>query len=97
MSHFKEQVIDFGTMKRNSSKKFTFNAELDIPKIVDISVACGCTKVKYSEADRTLTVEYKAGNIPNQVLGNQAVHKTVGIQYKDGTSEELVIKGYKVR
>ena len=97
MSHFKEQVIDFGTMKKNSSKTFVFNTLPTIPQVIHIEVACGCTKVKYSEVDKTLTVVYKAGEIPNQVVGNQSVNKLIDIFYKDGTSETLLIKGYKTR
>jgi hypothetical protein len=97
MSHFKEQEINFGTIKQKSSKTLTFNAEIQIPKISDIQVACGCTKVKWNEVDRTLTVDYKAGNIPNQVVGDQAVNKEVEVFYRDGTSETLTIKGFKTR
>ena len=47
MNYFKEQTIDFGSVKRNTSKEIIFTAEINIPKVVDITVGCGCTKVKW--------------------------------------------------
>lgn len=97
MSHFKKQEINFGTIKENSSKTFIFHAEIHIPKVSDIQVACGCTKIKWDEADRTLTVVYKAGYIPAQVIGNQTVNKEIEMFYKDNTSEILTLKGFKTK
>ena len=97
MTHFKEQTIDFGSVKRNTSKEIIFTAEKTIPTVVDISVGCGCTKVKWYQDTKILKVIYKAGEIPNQVIGNQDVSKTVTMYYKDGTEETLTIKGIKIR
>lgn len=97
MNYFKEQTIDFGSVKRNTSKEIIFTAERNIPKVVDITVSCECTKVKWYEESRILKVTYKAGEIPNQVIGNQDITKTVTLYYKDGNEETLTIKGIKTR
>ncbi len=97
MSHFKEATVDFGTVNRNSSKIITFKALPTIPNIIDIQVLCGCTKCKWYPESRELQVTYKAGEIPNQVLGNQDVRKEVVVVYNNRTSETLVLKGIKVR
>lgn len=97
MSHFKESVVDFGTVNRNSSKIITFQALAGIPNIIDIQVFCGCTKCKWYPESRELKVTYKAGEIPNQVLGNQDVRKEVVVVYNNRTSETLVLKGIKLR
>jgi len=97
MSHFKESVVDFGTVNRNSSKIITFNGLPVMPSIIDISVACGCTKCKWNHQTRELIVTYKAGEIPSQVAGNQEVRKEVTVTYNDRTSETLVLKGIKLR
>lgn len=97
MNYFKEQIVNFGSVKRNTSKEIIFTAERNIPKVVDITVGCGCTKVKWYEDSRILKVTYKAGEIPNQVIGNQDITKTVTLYYKDGNEETLTIKGIKTR
>jgi hypothetical protein len=97
MSHFKESVVDFGTVNRNSSKIIIFRALPTIPNIIDIQVACGCTKCKWYPESRELKVTYKAGEIPKQILGNQDVRKEVTVVYNDRTSETLILKGLKVR
>lgn len=97
MSYFVNQTINFGTVNRNSTKVITFNALSTIPAIIDIIVSCGCTKCKWYPESRELKVTYKAGEIPNQVIGNQDVRKEITVVYKDRTSEVLEIIGVKLR
>ena len=97
-NYFTKDNINFGTIRANSSKTFTFNGIIGIPEVKSIDAACGCTKIKYDAGTRNLTVKYKAGNIPNQVVGNkQKVHKTLTVYYTNGESEELSLSGFKIR
>lgn len=96
MSFWKKAEIDFGTMRKNSSRIFTFEALPGLPEIVGLEADCGCTKPKYDPMTRQLQVVYKAGEIPKQLGKNaQVVRKAIAVLYKDGTSEVLRLRGIK--
>lgn len=95
--YWKEYEKDFGRIKENKDVLFTFHALANIPEIDSITAQCGCTKVKYEPKDRTLSVVYKSGFIPNHLENIQEVVKTILVNYKDGVQEVLLIRGVKER
>ena len=98
MSHWKNTEIRIGQIKRYNSKTVIFEANWNIPVIDNIIPSCGCTSVKYYPTLRQLKVDYKAGEIPKHISGNsQPIDKKITIVYQDGTSENLFIKGTKIR
>lgn len=97
MSYFKNPEIDFGTIRKNSSKDYVYEGLPTIPEVINLEVSCGCLKLKWDSGYKTLKVTYKAGYIPPQVQGNQAINKEITVYYKGGTSETLILKGIKTQ
>jgi hypothetical protein len=94
-SHWQSTKIELGFVRKNTTKTFYFYAIPTIPEILDIRVSCGCLTTSYDTTTRILTVKYKAGNIPNQVQGNQPIRKSITIIYKGNDTETLNITGTK--
>lgn len=97
MNYWKEMKINFGSIKRNTSKKIIFEALPDIPEIKGITASCGCTTFKYNKEDGTLKIIYKAKDIPVHITGNQSVIKYIHVTYEDGTQDTLTLTGVKTR
>lgn len=96
-NYWQSRKVNFGTIRRNSSRDFEFQGLITIPEVKEINVGCGCTKVKYDNKMRILKVRFDAGEIPNHIEGNQEVYKIITVVYKDGTEDTLVIEGTKTR
>jgi hypothetical protein len=97
MSYWKENEIRFGNVKQGNSKTVTFEGLPDQPEIKEMEAYCGCTSLKYDSSTKTLTVTYKAGNIPAHIQGNQVIDSRIDIHYTNGETEQLAIKGLKIR
>lgn len=96
MSFWEKTEINFGSMRKNSSKIFTFKALPGMPEITGLQAQCGCTKPKFDDKTKQLQVVYKAGEIPRQLGTNaQPVTKEITVIYKDGSYEILKLKGIK--
>lgn len=96
-NYWQSKKVDFGTIRRNTSRNFEFQGLITIPEIKEVRPGCGCTKVKYDSDTRLLKVRFDAGEIPNHIEGDQRVFKTVDIIYKDGSKDVLIIEGIKTR
>jgi len=97
-NYWLSKEVNFGRIKKNSSKVIRFQATYNIPEIKDITASCGCTKMKYNSETKTLEVVYKSGEIPKQITGNtQDITKYIHVHYMDGTKDELKIVGIKTR
>ena len=96
-NYWQEKSLSFGTVRRNNSTILTFQALDNIPEIARITVPCNCTVPKFDKATKQLKVIYKAGEIPQQVVGNQSITKFIHIQYETGESDTLTITGTKLR
>lgn len=92
------KVLDIGKIRENKKVNLAFVGTPVLPEIINIIPQCGCTEVKYDPKTRLLNVVFKSGKIPNQVTGNaQSFNKTITLVYKDNTTEDLFIKGTKLR
>jgi len=96
-NYWQSKKVNFGTIRRNSSRDFEFQGLITIPEVKEINVGCGCTKAKYDAKNRILKVRFDAGEIPNHIEGDQLVYKTINVVYKDDTEDILVIEGTKTR
>jgi len=97
MSYWKENEIRFGSILQGKTKTLTFEGLPSLPEIKEIEAYCGCTSLKFNSVTRILTVTYTAGNIPNHIQGNQVIDNRIDITYSNGESEQLAIKGIKIR
>lgn len=92
------KVLDIGKIRENKRLKLAFVATPLIPEIINIIPSCGCTDVSFDSKTRLLNVLFKSGKIPNHVQGNtQSFNKMITVVYKDNTTEELFIKGTKIK
>lgn len=96
-NYWQSKKVNFGTIRRNSSRDFEFQGLINMPEVKGFAVGCGCTKLKYDTEKRLLKVRFDAGEIPKHIEGDQSVYKIINVQYKDGTSDELIIEGTKTR
>ena len=90
-------IIDIGNIARNKKAVIKFQALPGIPKVIDLHADCGCTKVKYDDKLRVLQVVYSSGEIPKHIPGNQVIEKKVVVIYENDMTEQLIIKGLKIR
>ena len=97
MSYWEKTNINLGTIIAGPSKKITFKALENIPKIKSIIPYCGCTATKYNEQTRELVINYNNTPIPHQVKGAQAIQKRVDIIYEDDSTETLTIYATRLR
>ena len=98
MNNWLNKVLDVGKVREGKTLKLSFVATPAIPEIINIISACGCTTPGYDEKLRLLNVTFKSGKIPNHITGNsQSFNKLITIVYKDNTTDELYIKGTKIR
>lgn len=97
MSYWKQNEIRFGNVLQGKSKVITFEGLPDLPEIKEIETFCSCTSVKFDSESKILTVTYQAKNIPTHIQGNQVVDNRIDITYSNGESEQLSIKGLKIR
>lgn len=92
--YWKNSSINFGRIRINSSRMFTFEALPNIPEVHSIETPCGCTKAEYR--DGKLRILYKSGTMPKQSNKNEvSVTKEVHIFYSNGEKDTLSIHGVK--
>lgn len=98
MNNWLNKVLDVGRIAEGRKMKLGFIATPSLPEIAAITAACGCTNPSYDPKLRVLNVLFKAGKIPNQVQGNeQPFNKLITVVYKDNTTDQLYIKGIKIK
>lgn len=95
--YWANNIIDIGTVSRNKKIVIKFQALVGIPKIINLHADCGCTKIKYDDKLKVLQVIYSSGEIPKHIPGNQIIEKKIVVIYEDNSTEQLLIKGIKVR
>ena len=92
------KVLDIGVVREHKKLNLAFVATPLIPEITNVIAGCGCTDCDYDPKTRLLNVVFKAGNIPTHILEDeQPFTKMITVVYKDSTTEELFIKGTKIR
>lgn len=97
MNNWISKEINVGNIRQH---KILYLSFVGTPQIKDINLivpGCGCTDCEYDANKRILNVVFKAGNIPNHIIGNQDFSKVITVLYKDGSQDELFIHGTKLR
>lgn len=91
---WEEYEIDLGEVKKKSTVSAIFTAKEDIKTIAGIVASCGCTTPIYDLEKKTLSVSFKAGNIPFHLRkqGFYIANKKITVTYEDGTKDQLFIK-----
>jgi hypothetical protein len=97
MNYWEKLEINLGVIKAGSPKKIVFKGLDNMPNIKTIGVYCGCTTTQYNKETKKLIITYSNSDIPQQVVGPQAVLKRIDINYEDGTIDLLTIKATRIR
>ena len=97
-SHWINPTINFGTIKRNKTKEFWYQALPTVLPIKKIHAGCGCTSLNYDPETKILKVTYKSGEMPKHIKEDyMEVLKFITVTYLDGSEETLYLKGTKLR
>lgn len=94
MSYWKEQVVDLGTVQAGFKYSLQFQAEDNIPEIVDVVASCGCTKPKYDKATKILSVTFKPKPLSMELQQQGKTfymsNKTIRVYYANNTVTEML-------
>lgn len=87
---WKNQIIDLGNIKPNSSNKIEFEY-LGNKNIVAVTPGCGCTTSIFN--NNIITATYKASEIPKYLNKNEMdIEKSIAVKFEDGSKDFLIIK-----
>lgn len=91
MSNWKTNKKNVGTVTVGQRQIIKFYANKELPKIVNLSSSCGCSKPNYDKKTKVLNVSYNPGSIPKHLKsqGWYNTTKTITITFVDGTKDVL--------
>jgi len=98
MEDWDKVIHDFGTIKAGAKVRCAFKFISKDKEIVNLFTTCGCTKAEYNKKKKTVEVTYTSKGFPPQVTAPvQYVSQYIHVNYTDGTTEVLSLKGKKIR
>ena len=93
------KIGDIGEIKENEKVKivFTFKESPLSDEVKSIVPGCGCTKSEFK--DGQVIAIFDVGTIPHHLkdLTKQNFKKKIVINYVNGTSEDIIFQGLRIR
>lgn len=98
MSNWRSKHIELGEIPIKK-QTIIFQAIGTLPRIIDLSSSCGCSKPKFKREKNQIVVTYTPTSIPRHLIsqGWYETTKRITVRYADGTQDVLLFSAKVIK